>query len=175
METLTFRESLAGAIRYWEPRRLIYNAVLAAIVLIYFGINYPATKSLVSIDSVLDLFLLVVLANVAYCAAYLVDLFVSASSYRDQWQNRRWIIFVIGLLFAAIITRFLRLGYSNHTETGCRDATSRRDTGGHIPRKRLFESWPYNVTLISESPSESPSRITLLSFGVVKQKEKYSL
>jgi hypothetical protein len=74
METLTFRESLAGAIRYWEPRRLIYNAVLAAIVLIYFGINYPATKSLVSIDSVLGLFLLVVLANVAYCAAYLVDL-----------------------------------------------------------------------------------------------------
>jgi hypothetical protein len=106
MNTLTFRESLAGAIRYWEPRRLIYNGVLAAIVLIYFGINYPATKSLVSINSVLGLFLLVVLANVAYCAAYLIDIFVSASNYRDQWQNRRWIIFVIGLLFAGIITRF---------------------------------------------------------------------
>jgi hypothetical protein len=39
MDALTFRESLASAIRYWEPRRLIYNGVLAAIVLIYFGIN----------------------------------------------------------------------------------------------------------------------------------------
>ena len=110
MNALTFRESLAGAIRYWEPRRLIYNGVLAAIVLIYFGINYPATRSLVSIDSVLGLFLLVVVANVAYCAAYLVDIFVSASGYRDQWQNRRWIIFVIGLLFAGIITRFFAIG-----------------------------------------------------------------
>ena len=110
MDTLTFRESLAGAIRYWEPRRLIYNVVLAAIVLIYFGINYPATKSLVSIDSVLGLFLLVVLANVAYCAAYVVDIFVSASSDRIQWQNRHWIIFVIGLLFAGIITRFFAVG-----------------------------------------------------------------
>ena len=110
MDTLTFRESLAGAIRYWEPRRLIYNGVLAAIVLIYFVMNYPATKSLVSVDSVLGLFLLVVLANVAYCAVYVVDIFVSASSYRNQWQNRRWIIFVIGLLFAGIITRFFAIG-----------------------------------------------------------------
>jgi hypothetical protein len=110
MDAQSFRESLTGAIRYWEPRRVVYNVVLAAIVLVYFGINYPATKSLISIDSVLFLFLLVVLANVAYCAAYLVDIFVSASSYRDQWQKRRWIIFVIGLLFAGIITRFFALG-----------------------------------------------------------------
>jgi hypothetical protein len=109
MDAQTFRESLAGAIRYWESRRLIYNAVLAAIVLTYFALNYPSTKSLVSIDSVLFLFLLVVLANVAYCAAYVVDIFVSASSYREQWKNRRWIVFVIGLLFAGIIVRFFAL------------------------------------------------------------------
>jgi hypothetical protein len=110
MDAQTFRESLTGAIRYWEPRRVVYNVVLAAIVLIYFGRNYPATKSIVSIDSILVLFLLVVLANVAYCAAYLVDIFVSASSYRDRWQRHRWIIFGIGLLFAGIITRFFAIG-----------------------------------------------------------------
>jgi hypothetical protein len=66
MDAQTFRESVTGAIRYWEPRRLVYNAVLAAIVLVYFGINYPASKSLLSIDLVLGLFVLVVLANVAY-------------------------------------------------------------------------------------------------------------
>jgi hypothetical protein len=110
MDAQTFRESLTGAIRYWEPRRVVYNVVLAAIVLIYFGLNYPASKSVASLDSVLLLFLLAVLANVAYCAAYLVDIFVSASSYRDQWQRRRWVIFVIGLLFAGIITRFFAMG-----------------------------------------------------------------
>lgn len=110
MDAQTFRESVTGAIRYWEPRRLVYNTVLAAIVLIYFAINYPASKSFLSVDSVLGLFLLVVLANVAYCAAYPVDIFVCASSYRDQWRKHRWVIFMIGLLFAGIITRFLAAG-----------------------------------------------------------------
>lgn len=110
MNTQTLRESVTGAIRYWEPRRLIYNAVLAVIVLVYFGINYPASRSIVSVDFVLSLFLLCVLANVAYCAAYPIDIFVCASSYREQWRKYRWIIFTIGLLFAAIITRFFALG-----------------------------------------------------------------
>jgi hypothetical protein len=110
MDTQTFRESVTGAIRYWEPRRLVYNAVLAAIVLLYFGMNYPASRSILSTNFVLSLFLLAVLANVAYCAAYPVDIFVCASSYREQWRKYRWVIFIIGLLFAAIVTRFLALG-----------------------------------------------------------------
>jgi len=60
MDSQTLRESVTGAIRYWEPRRLLYNAVLAAIVLIFFGIYYPTSKSFLSVDSVLGLFLLVV-------------------------------------------------------------------------------------------------------------------
>jgi hypothetical protein len=120
MDAQTFRESVTGAIRYWEPRRLVYNAVLAAIVLVYFGINYPASKSLLSIDLVLGLFVLVVLANVAYCAAYPVDIFVCASSYRDQWRKHRWIIFMIGLLFAGIVTRFLALGMFQSESTRVR-------------------------------------------------------
>ena len=110
MEAQTFRESLTAAIRYWEPRRLVYNLVLAAIVITYFGLGYPASKSTVSLDFVLLLFLLAVLANIAYCAAYLIDLFASSSGYREQWRNLRWLIFTIGLLCAAIITRFFALG-----------------------------------------------------------------
>jgi len=110
MDAQTFRESVTAAIRYWEPRRLIYNVVLAGIVLTYFGMNYPASKSTISVNSLLILFLLTVLANVAYCAAYPVDVFVSTSSYREQWRKYRWMVFLIGLLFAAIITRFFALG-----------------------------------------------------------------
>ena len=110
MDAQTFRDSVTRAIRYWEPLRFVYNIVLAAIVLIYFGINYPASKSLLSINFALSLFLLAVLANVAYCAAYPVDIFVSASNYREQWRKYRWLIFIVGLLFAGIITRFFALG-----------------------------------------------------------------
>lgn len=110
MDAQTIRESVTAAIRYWEPRRLIYNLVLAAVVLIYFGLHYPSSKSTVTVDFALFLFLLAVLANIAYCAAYPVDVFVSASGYREQWQKHRWIVFLIGLLFAATITRFFAVG-----------------------------------------------------------------
>jgi hypothetical protein len=89
---------------------LVYNAVLAAIVLVYFGLNYPASRSLLSVDVLLALFLLAVAANIVYCAAYPIDIFVRSSSYRVQWQKFRWIIFIVGLLSAAVITRFVALG-----------------------------------------------------------------
>ena len=106
MDTQTLRESLTDAIRYWEPLRLAYNAVLAVIVLIYFWIGYPASKATLSIDSIFFMFLLAVLANVAYCAVYFVDVFAQLSGFREKWRKNRWVLFVIGLLFAGILTRF---------------------------------------------------------------------
>ena len=106
MDAPSWRDSLTDAIRFWEPLRLAYNLVLAAIVLIYFAMGYPASKANVSVDGILFVFLLAVLANVAFCAVYVVDLFVQASAFRDQWGKGRWILFSIGLLFAAILTRF---------------------------------------------------------------------
>jgi hypothetical protein len=65
MDAQTLRESVTAAIRFWEPRRLLYNAVLAVVVLTYFSLNYPSSRSTLSVDFVLFLFLLGVLANVA--------------------------------------------------------------------------------------------------------------
>jgi hypothetical protein len=106
MEAQTLRESLTDAIRYWEPMRLAYNAVLAVIVLIYFWMGYPASKMSLSVDAGLFIFLLAVLANVAYCAVYLVDIFAQSSGYRETWRKNRWVLFSIGLIFAGVLTRF---------------------------------------------------------------------
>ncbi len=38
--------------------------------------------------------------------AYAVDSFAQTSGFRDLWQRIRWVLFLIGLLFAGIITRF---------------------------------------------------------------------
>jgi hypothetical protein len=56
------------------------------------------------------LFLLAVLANVAYCAAYVPDMLAQLSDLRAVWLRYRWMLFVIGLTFAGIITRFLAIG-----------------------------------------------------------------
>jgi len=106
MDTPSLRESLTDAIRYWEPLRLLYNAALIVIVLIYFWMGYPASRTEISVDSILFIFLLAVLANVAYCTAYLVDIFAQSSEFREMWRKNRWMLFAVGLFFAAALTRF---------------------------------------------------------------------
>ena len=110
MDSQPLRESLTAAIRYWEPRRLLYNLALAIVVLGHFGMNYPASKTVLSVDFALVLFLMAVLANVAYCAAYPVDIFAQSSGFRGEWLRYRWALFVTGLLFAGTITHFFALG-----------------------------------------------------------------
>lgn len=109
MDLQNFREALTDAIRYWEPRRVLYNFLLAGIVLTYFGLSYPASRGMLSVDGVLVVFILAVLANVAYCAAYAADIFAQLSGFRFAWLKYRWILFLIGILFAGTITRFLAL------------------------------------------------------------------
>lgn len=104
------RDYFTDAIRFWEPRRVLYNLVLAAIVITYFALGYPASKAVLNVDFTLGLFILAVIANVAYCAAYLADIFVQASGFREIWQRGRWVLFAIGTTFAAVITRFVAMG-----------------------------------------------------------------
>jgi hypothetical protein len=110
MESVELKDALTDAIRFWEPRRLIYNLVLALVVILHFMAAYPASKTVLSIDFALSLFLLAVAANIAYCAAYLADIFVQMSGFREIWQRTRWILFVIGTTFAAVITYFVTSG-----------------------------------------------------------------
>jgi hypothetical protein len=111
MQGTTLKESITESLRYWEPRRVVYNAVLAVIVLAYFALGLPASKSTVSIDGILFLVLLAVGANICYCAAYLVDIFAQSSGLRELWIKYRGVLFLIGLLVAGIITRFFAIAF----------------------------------------------------------------
>jgi len=102
----TVKEYVTDALRYWEPRRIVYNGVLVAVVVAYFVIYRSHAIAGFSVDSLLGLFLLAVLANVAYCAAYPVDFLWQVSGFREEWRRRRWILLLIGISFAAILARF---------------------------------------------------------------------
>jgi hypothetical protein len=101
MVDVTARETLSQAIRYWEPRRLLYNAILLAEVATIFALH---------LDVVLFLFVLAVLSNVAYCASYLVDVAAQISSFRVIWLRYRWALFLVGVAFAGALTYFISLG-----------------------------------------------------------------
>ena len=109
METSALRDRLTDALRYWEPRRIIYNAVLGAIVVFYFFKAYPASKTRLTLDGCLVLFLLAVLANICYCAAYVPDVLAQSSGFAETWRKYRWVVLLIGILFAGIITRFVAM------------------------------------------------------------------
>ena len=111
MDTQALKDSLTDAIGFWEPRRVIYNVVLAGIVCLYFWRGLPSSKTLLDVNFALSAFVLAVLANICYCAAYLPDIFIQMSDFRHAWRRIRWILFVVGTVFAATITRFIAMGF----------------------------------------------------------------
>ena len=109
--TKELHETATDAIRYWEPRRIVYNAVLAAIVLAYVAGYWPRSRNVITFDGVLVVFLLAVVANICYCAAYLGDVFAQTSGFRDSWRKCRWILLFVGTTVAAILTRFFAITF----------------------------------------------------------------
>jgi len=114
MSETTLRDVLTDAIRYWELRRIAYNAILAAVVVVVFVLHWPQSGSALSADMAQTLFILAVLANVAYCAAYVADFVAQYSGFRATWQRHRWLLFVVGVVFASIIARFFAVGMFSH-------------------------------------------------------------
>jgi hypothetical protein len=101
------RELVTDALRYWELRRLFYNALLALVVLGHFTASWPASRAALTSDSVLDLFLLAVVANVAYSVVYVPDVFIQFSGFRDSRARWRLVFLVVGFAFAAVLSHFV--------------------------------------------------------------------
>lgn len=101
------REHVTDAIKFWERGRLIYNLVLVAMslaVLNGMGVDWRAL-----ILWSIPLLFLAVIANLLYCVAYPIDLFIQASDFRDYWRVARWGLLAFGT-FLAGLQAYLVLG-----------------------------------------------------------------
>jgi hypothetical protein len=67
MAEVSIREALTQAIRYWEPRRRLYNGLLLFVVAAVFVLGLPVSRSQLNVNLLLFLFVTAVFANVAYC------------------------------------------------------------------------------------------------------------
>ena len=102
---------VAEALRYWEPRRVFYNSILLAVVLLHTATEWSKVRRFLTLDSLLLLFLFAVLANICYCAVYVVDLFVRFSGLQEAWNSKgRLAVLLVGTAFAAIIAHFISSG-----------------------------------------------------------------
>ena len=101
-----FRAFLTDAIRFWEPRRLIYNLVLAVVVVVWLVASWPHFRPAFTLHSLLLLSILALLANVCYCAAYLVDIPMQGLSVGGPLRRLRWGLWLIGTLFAIVFENY---------------------------------------------------------------------
>jgi len=102
------REAITDALRFWEIGRLAYNLALAAVAIGGALLNgVPLEEALGWLPA---LIFLAVVANVLYCAAYPIDLLVQASEFRELWRQWRWILWVSGTAFAALVAVVLLFG-----------------------------------------------------------------
>jgi hypothetical protein len=101
-----FRAFLADAIRFWEPRRLGYNFVLASVVVIWLVATWPHFRPALTLLSLLLLAVPALLANVCYCAAYFVDIPMQRSSLSAVWRRRRWGLWLLGTLLAIVLANY---------------------------------------------------------------------
>ena len=104
------RELITDALRYWELRRLFYNALLALVVLGHFVASWPASKLAITLDGALGLFILTVVANIAYSVVYVADVFIQFSGFRASRAWWRWVSLGVGFAFAAVLTHFVAGG-----------------------------------------------------------------
>lgn len=101
-----FQPSFAAAIRYWEPRRLVYNLALAAVCVGWFAAAWPHFRPALAWSSFPPLAVLALLANICYCAAYAVDVPLQHSSLGPVWRRWRWILWLMGTLFAIVLASY---------------------------------------------------------------------
>jgi len=102
----TLREILTDAVRYWERRRMLYNLVLAAVVLIWLVATWPHFRSMLNIRALLLMFVLATAANVCYCAAYFADLLMQYSFFQMSWLRWRWGLWLAGMLIATLLANY---------------------------------------------------------------------
>lgn len=106
----SFRDMSTTAIRFWERGRIIYNTALLAVVTSVYAWHLPGSKAELSLDLLQALFVLAVLSNILFCAAYPVDIVIQASGLRAFRSRARWVLLIVGTLFACVFAEFISRG-----------------------------------------------------------------
>jgi hypothetical protein len=101
-----FEPSFVDALRFWEPCRVLYNLMLTAVVLMWIFATWPHFRPALDLSLFLFLVFAAFLANLCYCAAYLVDIPLQCSVPRTLWTRFRWSLWVLGMLLALLFENY---------------------------------------------------------------------
>ena len=106
---MDIKPHVADAVSYWERKRIVYNIVLAILVLACWGEDIFSGGPAQLLGAGIVLLILAGIANVLYCFAYPVDLAFQMTPLKAVWQRRRWILFTSGLVLASTLALWVML------------------------------------------------------------------
>lgn len=99
-------KGLIDAARFWEPRRLLYNALLFGFVVIWVVRSWPHFRPAMNLEGLGVATVLGLLANVCYCAAYLAEIAIQNATSSAAWNRQRWAVWVVGTLLAILFENY---------------------------------------------------------------------
>ncbi|HKW31512.1 MAG TPA: hypothetical protein VJN92_00800 [Candidatus Acidoferrum sp.] len=99
-------KGLMEAARFWEPRRLLYNLLLFAVVVSWVVKSWPHFRPAMTLESLGIMTVLALLANACYCAAYLAEILIQNATSSTVWNRQRWAVWVVGTLFAILFENY---------------------------------------------------------------------
>jgi hypothetical protein len=97
---------LAGATRFWERGRLLYNAVLTVIVLLWIALTWPDFRPSLTLGAFEAMVVLGLLANLCYSTAYVAEFFMQALLPVANWRRFRQVLWLLGTLFAIVLENY---------------------------------------------------------------------
>jgi hypothetical protein len=102
----SFRGHLVDAARFWEPRRLVYNVILAVVTILWIVATWPHFRPALTLTSLFPLSVLALLANACYSAAYFLDIPMQGSSLGVSRNRFRWGLWLLGTLFSIVLASY---------------------------------------------------------------------
>ena len=96
----------SNALCFWERGRILYNAVLSVVVLLWIALTWPHFRPAITLGSLEVMVFLALLANVCYCAAYIVEFFMQALLPELSGRRFRQTLWVLGMLFALLLANY---------------------------------------------------------------------
>ena len=96
----------AGAVRFWEKGRILYNVALCIVVMLWLALTWPHFRPAMNLVALAKMAVLALLANGCYCAAYVAEFFIQGAIPSGLWRRFRIALWIPGMLFALLLENY---------------------------------------------------------------------
>jgi hypothetical protein len=99
-------DAFGNSWRFWELGRIPYNALLFIVATGWLVFTWPHFRPSLSLRAMPPAFVLALIANLCYTAAYLADIPLLYSPAGTTWRRWRWALWVAGMLLAIALEMY---------------------------------------------------------------------